>query len=288
MRHPVSTDELPLSDLIRFAAANRLTAALELRSQIAAGRISIRDGEVIDAVFGGLEGEAALHAALASRSLSVFRGRPPNASAARNIFASVPELLSSVIPRKSAPRASIGKLHLDVVERATSAVRGPKQPNEPSRPSHPIQRLGAMLLFGGVVVSVVATWSQWGQARDALRSVNAAAALGPATFVANSNRVRPMVAAELLSTDLPQCPIADCSHVVIPTLVLIDESGAAIGAKVDAAPAETQPAENAAIRYVLAARFRPAMQNGHAVTSWIELPVHFDSASRLADARSLH
>ncbi|HEY5957954.1 MAG TPA: energy transducer TonB [Polyangiaceae bacterium] len=280
MKRPVSTDELPLSDLIRFAAENRLTAALELRSRLVAGRISIRDGEVIDAVFGGLEGEAAIHAAMASRSLSVFRGRPPSRSAARRVFAPLQELVGSVIPRKSSPRASLGKLNFDGTRPTTSTLHAaksePTQRIEPSRPSQ-LQGLGAMLLVGVAAVVGIASWLQGSKVRERPQP----------EFAGNREQPGVRIPAKWIASRLPSCPVSDCDIGALPVQVLVDALGTAQGAKVENTRPELQALEDAAIRYALSARYQPATLGGHRVTSWLELPVRFtpNISSKTADNR---
>jgi hypothetical protein len=83
------------------------------------------------------------------------------------------------------------------------------------------------------------------------------------------------IPAKLIAIGQPSCPVSDCEVGGLPVQVLIDESGAALGAKVENTRPELQAIEDAAIRYALSARYQPATLSGHAVTSWIELPVRF-------------
>jgi hypothetical protein len=92
---------LPLEDLLKTAEEQRLTTALDLRSDMTAGRIDIVQGEIVDAVFGGLQGEEAVYAALRCDSLHVNPGRTPKGSAARRIRLSTSEILSRSTQRKS-------------------------------------------------------------------------------------------------------------------------------------------------------------------------------------------
>jgi hypothetical protein len=97
------TNDLPLADLLQFAADNGLTASIDLRNCLTAGRIDIREGQIVDACFGGLVAEQAVYAAIRSGDLSVHRGRARRSSAASRITTPTHELIREGLRRKSGP-----------------------------------------------------------------------------------------------------------------------------------------------------------------------------------------
>lgn len=94
MMNSFPANELPLEDLLQSAASRRITATLNLESDLTVGHIDIVNGEVVDAAFGGLEREEAIYAALRSKTLRIRRGRAPRLPATRRIMLSTERLLA--------------------------------------------------------------------------------------------------------------------------------------------------------------------------------------------------
>jgi hypothetical protein len=101
------SNELPLADLLQFAADNGLTTSIDLRNRITAGRIDIVEGQIVDACYGGLLADEAVIAALTSGDLSLLRGRQPKRSAPRRVGMSTSQLLGEAARRKSEPAQRI-------------------------------------------------------------------------------------------------------------------------------------------------------------------------------------
>jgi len=97
MAHENEFRRYHLKELLRFACDHRLTASVELRSEQVVGRIDIRQGEVIDAAFGGLVGVDAVRAALCRSLLTMRRGRDPSRAAVRRIYTPTARLLDEGI-----------------------------------------------------------------------------------------------------------------------------------------------------------------------------------------------
>lgn len=265
---------LALEDLLLCAAEHRVTAALDLRSDLTAGRIDIVGGDVIDAVFGGLVCEAAIHAALSSTSLQILRGRTPRSSAPRRVRASTLQILrdwQSYRTKIVVPNASKSSRHLGG---GISRGRGPKGSNL-------LQRVIYSLVAATAAVSTVAaghsSW-QWFQAGKKESSV-----------------VPPAEAKLACSLQQPgQSP----SGIVIRTRaraglgevraqqvdVLVDETGSVVGARFEHSSPETRDSEQAALEAVQQVQFEPAQCNGSKTASWANVRVELnpEESSHLA------
>jgi hypothetical protein len=101
MMHSFPTDGLPLEETLEDAAKKSVTITLTLESALTVGHIEIVDGAVMNASFGGLEGEAAVYAALRSRSLKIRRGGMPKPSSVGGIQLSAAQILAAADQRKA-------------------------------------------------------------------------------------------------------------------------------------------------------------------------------------------
>jgi len=278
------SNELPLPDLLRFAAKNRLTASIDMRSQLTAGRIDIRDGQVIDAQLGGLSQELAVYAAISSADLRVLRGRTPKRSAPCRMVLTTEQLLrqakcsdtqlSTRLSSNTVGSATAGT-HSSTVRRvdSRSAVKA-----NPSR----LKRLRFYLFVAvGVALVALAIVTGWNLVSRGV----------PAVSIANFRR---LAVADPVPSDLfgggatpPRLLAAvrpkvnrDGTAPLQPVVVdvLVDETGVAFGAKLDQLRSGLVELEDAAIAAALSARFEPGTRRGHATTSWTKVLVQFEPA----------
>ncbi|MBD3873031.1 MAG: DUF4388 domain-containing protein [Acidobacteria bacterium] len=66
--------ELPLPDVIQLVSVSGKTGAFEIQGELEAGRIFLRDGQIVDAMVGRLRGDSAVYEmAVWSQGSFVFR-----------------------------------------------------------------------------------------------------------------------------------------------------------------------------------------------------------------------
>jgi hypothetical protein len=268
------SNELPLADLIRFAADNGLTASIDLRSRLTAGRIDIREGQVIDAQLGGLSAEPAVYAAMASGDLHVLRGRKPKRSAPRRIELTTAELLHEGMRRKSEPQIPV--LGAMVIP-SGSNPETVKVPNwnwasrTRSAQSRSTRLRLALFAVACLILTAALALVGWRSlARAVLVSEPVPFGLSnAAALVPVDSSSEPIEPPRLIAAPGPM-PIDEASAQVqsLPVEVLVDEEGNVFGAKIDRVHPGQAAVEDAAIASVMVARFAPATTHGHPVTSW--------------------
>lgn len=265
---------LALEDLLLCAAEHRVTAALDLRSDLTAGRIDIVSGDVIDAVFGGLVCEAAIHAALSSTSLQILRGRTPRSSAPRRVRASTQQILrdwQSYRTRIVVPNASKSSRHIGS---GTSRGRGFKGGNL-------LQRLIYSLVAAAAAVSTVAaghsSW-QWLQAGIKESSVVPAEAKLECSLQQPGQLPSGIVIRTKASAGQgePRAQQVD---------VLVDENGSVVGARFEHSSPETHDSEQAALEALQQVVFEPAQCNGSKTASWANVRVELGREENASLAR---
>lgn len=257
--------ELPLDALLLFAAENQITAAIDLRSSLAAGRIDIVRGVIFDAAFGGLTCEAAIRAALDSQSLHVLRGRLPPKSIERRVWSSTAQIIAN------------WKAQLEQEPKAPHHATGSLSTNRPRRSGKPsllrLLRLGAFLGASIVVLGAVVqlAWSAPGR----LSKLHAAPSLRSEEKGGCSEQPMRALAGRTILTNTPSLRGQACTLVA---QALISETGSVSGVRIHSMVDCSDEFENLAIDSLLQTRFEPARCRGRVVAGWAELPIVFDSA----------
>ena len=250
-------NELPLADLLRYAADQSVTAAIDLRSDLTVGRIDIVRGQIVDAVFGGLTCEEAVYAAMCSPTLRVNRGRAPASRTIHRTQLSTKQILDEGLKRRG--RAEFSSAGARESVRPTRAAGGQRKPTR--------WRFLRLSLFGSglLATSLVLT------AAIPHRSVT----VGATAPVAGRNlRVAPpRLPVELAPIHAPIAGAAKGTLISLPVHVLVDEGGEVIGAKFDGAWKGSAPAEDAAYRTLRKTRFVPGRLGNENVVSWTTLTV---------------
>jgi TonB family protein len=264
------TNQLPLADLLRFAADNQLTTALDLRSDLTAGRIDIRDGEIIDAKFGGLVAEQAVYAALRSGSLSVIPGRAPRRSAPKHVTLTTNQLLLEAA--RECPS------FLAVSELGSTTQGTPPSARKPRRPRRKYLRMGLFGILSAAALTTLGAASWRWMARAAIdHDTDAVGTMSPSMDMLARNRVDgEFTPPRMLTTESPK--IAEVGLIPPSTMnvqVLVDETGAVTGAKIAPSRSEFAAFEDAAIAFLMRARFEPAKLGGRPVSAWTDVPVTF-------------
>lgn len=268
--------ELPLDELLRFAAENRITAAIDLRSSITAGRIDIVHGEVVDAAFGGLICEAAVCAALDSKSLQVLRGRTPPRSLARRVRSSTTQILAEWKSRRDGAST---RSHQQGSCSGSAVDASPSSGGDSTRRS-----LLRYLRLGAFIAALVAllgsvSYGAWSLSY-ASQSVQAGVpptGRDPAEATACGQSVREL-AARVVQTSIGAAR-ESCSLVA---QALVEDSGSVSGVRICSATDCSATQEEAAIQSLLTSRLEPAQCRGRFVASWAEIPIRFEDSSTIS------
>ncbi len=288
------TNDLPLADILQFAADNGLTASIDLRNRVTAGRIDIREGQIIDAYFGGLVAEQAVYAAIRSADLSVHRGHARRRSVPSKITLSTQELLREGLRRKSEPpNAAVdttGEMVRSIAVRdSTSMVTsGPRRRLGQLRSKH--LRLGLFGLLSLALVTLLgsASW-QWlsgvGLLSQPSLLESTARSLGDRDKQSANAAVIPprLLASGQLSVNRELLGAMQSMLVN----VLVDETGRAIGTKLEHSNEKSAALENAAIAFLLNSKFDPAIKAGQAITAWLPIEITFDRQGEASHAGAI-
>ncbi|HMA97564.1 MAG TPA: hypothetical protein VKP30_32995 [Polyangiaceae bacterium] len=257
---------LALEDLLRCAAEHHVTAALDLRSDLAAGRIDIVRGQVVDAVFGGLACEEAIHAALNSPSLRVLRGRTPRLSSPRRVPSSTLQIVREWKSRWQEAAAS-----------NKERGRRPKRTNGGVQRHVKGQFLWQRFLFYVVAAVVAASTFALGRSHGKWLRVGVNQSVVAPSSRANSGcweSTAQLPPGEVIRVTADAAGVAQHARRVD---VLVDDAGRAVGAKFEHSGPETRDTEDATLEALYQVHFEPARCNGANMPSWANVRVELVS-----------
>lgn len=253
---------LALEDLLRCAAEHRVTAALDLRSDLAAGRIDIVRGQIVDAVFGGLACEAAIHAALNSPSLRVLRGRTPRLSSPRRVPSPTLQIVREWKSRWQETAASNN-------ERGSR----PKRSNSGVQRHIQGQFLWQRVLFYVVAAVVAASTFALGRSHGKWFRVGVNQSVAAPTSRSTSECLEStaqLPPGEVIRVKASAPGVAPRARQVD---VLVDDAGRAVGARFEHSGAETREIENATLEALYQVHFEPARCSGSNTPGWASVRV---------------
>lgn len=286
-----SNHTLPLTDLIQSTATQRRTARIVAESSICDGQIFMIKGQVVHATYGDLVGEDAVHAMIAAPELE-YEVEVGVATQTRTIAIGWQALLLDAARREDegslpAPVAGPQRLqdHEQIAARshtgAPQLVAATELERRPNR------------TFTWVALALAATATGllgWVALREREREP-ASATAGASTSVAGPSEAAPLDehVYEVGQLEGPRDRLPRLVHgspaiaprraALMPSVVVrvhLDRAGKLVERSIATPRAELADYEAAALAVVTHYEFAPAEHEGHAVESWLNVPVGFE------------
>ncbi|MCB1036028.1 MAG: TonB family protein [Acidobacteria bacterium] len=274
-------DDFSLLDFLQVQAAARKSGCLKLLCGEHSGAIYLRDGRIVHAVHGGLQGEQAF-LSLVQGPAGYFEFEQGVAAAEDTIRRSVFDLLVSA-RSEAAPRSP----SLPITPEASSGAQLRALPSEAHAPPRrlKLQRLLftavplLILLLGAFFVGVLpmASGRANGDPREPERPTERTAPVASEPVLDATQLEGPADRMpRLLQGSAPMNPNAELA--LAPTIVcrlLLDPRGGVQQAAIYRSRLDLRPFEEAALEAVQGFRFEPALKDGRPVAVWINWPVRF-------------